>query len=172
MASVIRGSDNFDSGAGDNIVQTHLITTSSQVVTINVANNVTGLNATITPTTTSKRVKVTVRWAGEFSSANNYDVTWGINRGATAVGNPAADGLRSVNITCMAMGYSAPDATSTPDTAFYSYIDSPSTTSATTYHATCKPISAGTLYNQRTTADNNGGNYERLTSTIILEEID
>tara|TARA_B110000503_G_scaffold79909_1_gene122578 strand:- start:39 stop:656 length:618 start_codon:yes stop_codon:yes gene_type:complete len=153
-------------------VQTHLITTSSQSITANTRANISGLNATITPSTTSKRIKVTVRWNGEYSSTINHDTVFGIKRDAIDIGNPAADGSRPIGIAIIAMGYWASDADSTAESAMYSYIDSPATTSATTYHATFINRTTGTLYNQRTVADSNGSGYERLTSTIILEEID
>ena len=52
-------------------------------------------------------------------------------------------------------------------------LDSPSSTSAITYHGTfLYGAGAGhTLYNQRTSQDSDTENYERATSTIILEEI-
>ena len=153
-------------------VQTHLNTASSQSNTANVRTNISGLNATITPSTTSKRIKVTVRWNGEYSSTVNYDATFGIKRDAIDIGNPAAAGSRNVGIAIISQGYWAADADSTPDSAMYSYIDSPATTSATTYHATFMQRTTGTLYNQRTVTDSNTISFERLTSTIILEEID
>ena len=161
-----------DISASVTAVQTHLNTTSSQSITANTRANISGLNATITPSTTSKRIKVTVRWNGEYSSTVNYDATFGIKRDTTDIGNPAADGSRNVGIAIISQGYWAADADSTPDSAMYSYIDSPATTSATTYHATFKQKTTGTLYNQRTVGDNNSTAFERLTSTIILEEID
>ena len=88
------------------------------------------------------------------------------------VGNPAAAGSRNVGIAIVSQGYYASDATSTPESAMYSYIDSPATTSATTYHATYINTFAGTLYNQRCVNDTNTAGNERLTSTIILEEVD
>ena len=161
-----------DISASVTAVQTHLNTTSSQSITANTRANISGLNATITPSTTSKRIKVTVRWNGEYSSTVNYDATFGIKRDTTDIGNPAADGSRNVGIAIISQGYWAADADSTPDSAMYSYIDSPATTSATTYHATLMQRITGTLYNQRTVADSSGAGYERLTSNIILEEID
>ena len=153
-------------------VQTHLTTTSSQSNTANVRTNISGLNATITPSTTSKRIKITIRWNGEYSSTINHDTVFGIKRDTTDIGNPAADGSRSVGMAIVAMGYWSADADSTAESAMYIYIDSPATTSATTYHATLMQRITGTLYNQRTVADSSGAGYERLTSNIILEEID
>ena len=153
-------------------VQTHLNTASSQATSANTRVNITGLNATITPSTTSKRIKITIRWNGEHSNGLNYNQVYGIKRDTTDVGNPAADGSRPIGIAIVAMGYHAADSTSTPDSVMYSYIDSPATTSATTYHATYINYVAGTLYNQRSVNDSNSVDGERLTSTIILEEID
>ena len=152
-------------------VQTHLTTTSSQSNTANVRTNISGLNATITPSTTSKRIKITIRWNGEHSGGVNYNQLFGIKRDTTDIGNPAAAGSRPVGMAIIAVNY-LNDATSTPDSATYTYIDSPATTSATTYHATYLNVNAGTLYNQRTVADSDNTSYERLTSNIILEEID
>ena len=152
-------------------VQTHLTTTSSQSNTANVRTNISGLNATITPSTTSKRIKITIRWNGEHSNGTNYNQVFGIKRDTTDIGNPAAAGSRPVGMAIVALNY-LNDATSTPDSATYTYIDSPATTSATTYHATYLNSLAGTLYNQRTVNDTNSVDHERLTSTIILEEID
>jgi hypothetical protein len=173
MATILRGDDNFDTAIAQKaLVQTHLITTSSQSITANTRANISGLNATITPSTTSKRIKVTVRWNGEYSSTLHHDTIFGIKRDAIDVGNPTADGSRNVGIAIIAMGYWAADADSTAESAMYSYIDSPATTSETTYHATFIQRTTGTLYNQRTVADSNASGYERLTSTIILEEVD
>ena len=152
-------------------VQTHLTTTSSQSNTANVRTNISGLNATITPSTTSKRIKITIRWNGEHSNNVNYNQVFGIKRDTTDIGNPAAAGVRPVGMAIVAVNYLS-DATSTPDSATYTYIDSPATTSATTYHATYLNKAAGTLYNQRTVTDGDNASYERLTSNIILEEID
>ena len=152
-------------------VQTHLTTTSSQSITANTRTNISGLNATITPSTTSKRIKITIRWNGEHSGGVNYNQLFGIKRDTTDIGNPAAAGSRPVGMAIIAVNYLS-DATSTPDSATYTYIDSPATTSATTYHATYLNKAAGTLYNQRTVADSDNTSYERLTSNIILEEID
>ena len=152
-------------------VQTHLTTTSSQSITANTRANISGLNATITPSTTSKRIKITIRWNGEHSYSTNYNQLFGIKRDTTDVGNPSAAGSRPVGMAIVATNY-LNDATSTPDSATYTYIDSPATTSATTYHATYLNSLAGTLYNQRTVNDSNDTGHERLTSNIILEEID
>jgi len=152
-------------------VQTHLNTASSQSNSANTRTNISGLNATITPSTTSKRIKITIRWNGEHSNNVNYNQVFGIKRDTTDIGNPSADGSRPIGIAIVAVNY-LQDSTSTPDSVVYSYIDSPATTSATTYHATYINKNAGTLYNQRTVNNTNNTDGELLTSNIILEEID
>ncbi len=153
-------------------IQTHLITTSSQTISAATIANISGLNATITPSTSSKRIKVTVRWSGEYSIAANYNSIYGVKRDTTDVGNPSSALTRTVGMAIICVGYWASDANSTPDSVMYSYIDSPATTSETTYHATFLNYAGGTLYNQRTVSDSNVNSFERLTSTITLEEID
>ena len=174
MATTLRGDDDFDTAIAQKaLVQTHLNTASSQSVSANTRTNITGLNATISPSTTSKRIKITIRWNGEYSNANNYNQVYGIKRDTTDIGNPAAASSRPVGMAIVAMGYIAADTTSTPDSVMYSYIDSPATTSATTYHATLiHATAAGTLFNQRTVNDTDNTSSERLTSSIILEEVD
>jgi hypothetical protein len=172
MATTLRGDDDFDTAIAQKaLVQTHLNTTSSQSNSANTRTNISGLNATITPSTTSKRIKITIRWNGEHSNASNRNQLFGIKRDTTDIGNPAAAGSRPVGMAIIAVNYLS-DATSTPDSATYTYIDSPATTSATTYHATYLNKVAANLYNQRTVNDTNNTDSERLTSNIILEEID
>jgi hypothetical protein len=159
-------------GANQAQVQTHLVTTSTQSITANTRANISGLNAAITPSTSSKRIKISVRWNGEYSHANNYTCVYGIKRDSTDIGNPAAAGNRVIGMAALAQGYWNSDASSTPDSVVYSYIDSPATTSEITYHATFISSLAGTLNNQRTVSDSDDVNHERLTSTMTLEEID
>jgi hypothetical protein len=174
MTTIIRGDDNFDTAIAQKaLVQTYSITASSQALTADTTANMTGLSATITPSTTSKRIKVSVRWAGEFS-VDSHNCVFGIKRGSTAVGNPAAAGLRSIGITVIAINFYSVNNDSTPETAIYSYVDSPATTSATTYYATVTIGSSGkTVYhNQTVDSSTNNISRERLTSSITLEEVD
>jgi len=175
MATILRGDDDFDTAIAQKaLVQTYVITASSQSLgDSGTTTNMTGLSATITPSTTSKRIKVSVRWSGEFS-ADGQNCVFGIKRGSTAVGNPAAVGVRNVGITTSMIGFYSINNDSTPETAIYSYVDSPATTSATTYYATVTIGSSGkTVYhNQTVDASTNNITRERLTSSITLEEVD
>ena len=173
MATTLRDDDDFDTAIAQKaLVQTYSITASSQSLTGGTTTNMTGLSATITPSTSSKRIKVSVRWAGEFSG-DSHNCVFGIKRGSTAVGNPAAVGVRNVGITTSMIGFVSANNDSTPETAIYSYVDSPATTSATTYYATVTMASSRTVYhNQTVDSSTNDITRERLTSSITLEEVD
>ena len=172
MATILRGDDDFDTAIAQKaLVQTYSITASSQSLTGGTTTNMTGLSATITPSTTSKRIKVSVRWAGEFS-ANRHNCVFGIKRGSTAVGNPAPAGLRNIGITTSTINFYSVNDDSTPETAIYSYVDSPATTSATTYYATVTMATSVTVYHNQTVSTSNSIDRERLTSSITLEEVD
>ena len=154
------------------VVQTHVITTSSQTFSSATITNITNLNATITPSATSSKILVSVRWYGESSDADNYNILFGINRGSTYVGSPTASGIRNYGITGLSQGYWNSDTTTTPDNANWEYLDSPNTTSATTYYGTFRTgATSGTLYNNTVVNDSNELHVETGTSTITLMEI-
>jgi len=156
------------------VVQTHSDSTSSQSLSDDSTTNISGLNATITPSSTSSKIKITCRWNGEISNLANEALLFGLRRDTTIIGNQSSVGSRASNMQQMASGYAGgQDAASTMDSAVWFYMDSPSSTSAITYHATVIWYAGGTqtLYNNRTVNDNNDENHERATSTIILEEI-
>jgi hypothetical protein len=149
-------------------VQTHVTATSSQSISANTVANITNLNATITPTAGTK-ILVTVRWTGEGGSVYTYDTVFGLKRDTTIIGNPDTAGSHVLGIAIISIGMYDSNADSTPDSCFYQYLDSPSTGSAITYHATFRHTTAQTMYNNRTVSDSS--TYERLTSTITLQEV-
>ena len=155
------------------VKQTHLNTTSSQALTAETEAEISGLAVTITPTTTDSNMLVFVRWNGEINNVNVHDYMFGLRRGSTNVGNPAAAGSRRIGLTTTAINYFAADADSTPDHGFYFVMDEsrPAGTSAITYKATIIPRYTSTLYNQRTGLDTDGSGYERVTSTIVVMEV-
>jgi len=152
-------------------VQTHLVTTSSQSLLLGARVDLVGLIATITPSTSAKRIKISVRWNGEGTSVLSQDSVFGIRRNGVDIGNPTGAGLRATGIATLAQGYWG-NAASTADSCTYEYIDSPASNAPITYTATILSQHAQTLYNQRTVGDSNRGIQERITSTIMLEEID
>ena len=152
------------------VIQTHDTTARSQSVSTT-RSVITGLNVTITPTATTSKIYITVRWVGELNHADNHTLTWGIRRDSTDVGNPPADGSRTLGLTIVSQGYWNSNSDDTPDSAYMDYLDSPSTTSAITYHGTIWSQTARTLYTNRTVLNSNNNSTERLASSITVWEI-
>ena len=117
------------------------------------------------------KILITVRWNGEGSNVNAQGIIFGIRRDTTIVGNPDAAGDRKVGMAHGAMGYWNADAGSTPEFVMYQYLDSPSTGSAITYHATLENRNAQTFYHNRSVDDTDNTTHPRLTSTITLQEV-
>ena len=90
-------------------------------------NDITGMTATITPTSTSSKVLVTACLA--FNTTSNSNVIFKLLRGSTSIG----DSTVTTN-SPLALGISGgkyDDGRGNPST--FQFLDSPSTTSATTY---------------------------------------
>ena len=155
------------------VKQTHLTTGDSQSLTSGTRAEVSNLSVSITPKLSTSDMMVFVRWNGEFSSTTNYNHIFGVRRDSTDIGNPAAASNRPVGIAIPSMGFFNADASSTPDSACFSFLDTTRTsgTSQITYKATVMPSATGTQYNQRTATDLDSNDYERVTSTIIVMEV-
>lgn len=96
------------------------VTTSTQTSTTSSTFQNTSLAASITPTSSSHRIKVTMTFAGASDAASN-NAYYTIKRGSTNIGG--TNGFVAIN------GASVINATPGSIT----YIDSPATTSSTTY---------------------------------------
>ena len=154
------------------VVQTHDTTVRSDSVSAATRIVISGLNVTNTPAATSSKIYITVRWSGEFSHNDNHTLMFGIRRDSTEVGNPSAAGSRALGLTNVAQGYWNGNADDTPDSFYCDYLDSPSSTSAITYHGTVWSQSGSrTLYTNRTNTDSDNNSAERTASTITVWEI-
>ena len=69
------------------------------------------------------------------------------------------------------LSYYADDASSTPDTAYYSYFDTPNTTSQITYKIGVHCNVDTTIYVNRTVNDTDNDYFERGISFISATEI-
>ena len=128
------------------------------------------MSATITPSSTSSRIIIHARWFGE--NASNWDGGFGLKRNGTIIGAPPSPGSRAALMTQGSTSYGlTADDNSTPETAQLWYVDSPSSTSSTTYTMWYSNNGAVTLYINRTQGDTDAFNYERGTSAIILMEV-
>lgn len=111
----------------------------------------TGLTATITPSATSSKVLVFVSQAGCGKESSNTAVALRLMRGATAIATFEAYGAFDNTVGINYVG-----------TCGTTYLDSPATTSATTYKTQLQSISN----TANAIVQGNGG-----TSTITLMEI-
>jgi len=120
--------------------------------------DLTGLSVSITPTSASSKVMIFVTY--NYSSSNTTAIgVFNLLRGATNISQPAT--TPSFNGT--AINYAATSDAVIPGSI--NFLDSPATTSATTYKIQCR-ISSSTLY-----INSRGAGDSAFTSTITAMEI-
>lgn len=154
------------------VIQTYLDAPFTQAITAGVITDITGFVATIVPQSVNSRIFITVRWFGEIGSTNTWDSMWQLKRNGGLIGQPVSAGARFAGMTNTNPSYATgQDATSTPESANFYYIDSPNTTQPCTYQVSHVNANTITMYHNRTLADLDAASYERGTSTIILMEI-
>ncbi len=161
------------SGAGKvlQVVQEHITATSSQTTSSDTPTNLTGLDATITPASTSSKILVMIRWNGTPGGGNRWETVFGIHRDSTVIGIATAGDRRAGIVggaNLMNNSWTGGDGMYG---VAYSYLDSPNTTSATTYRAYINVETGGTCYQNRSSNDTDAGYIERGTSSVILMEI-
>ena len=129
--------------------------------------DLTGLTLTMTPSSTSSQILVTYSVQASGIAGTNMGGIQ-IMRGATAIGNAAAASNRSVaNTVIPELGAAVfGQVTST-------FLDSPATTSATTYKLQVRTFGVGgtLIYVNRTQTDTDAAAFGRGTSTLTVMEI-
>jgi len=154
---------NFPAGTVLQVLQTTktdiFSTTSTSMV------DITGLSVSITPSSSSN--KILVMFSGQLSSNNNQNSTGiQLSRGGTALLIGDAAGSR-VQATAMAYANGADAQYS----GSFMYLDSPATTSSTTYTIQMRCNTTGTAYLNRSSADANTATDFRTAASIIVMEI-
>lgn len=141
--------------------------------TYNATADLTGLAATITPKSASSKIYMVVRWFGEYNplASMGWNTMFNVKRNGTLIGQPPQPGTLTLGITIAALSYYSSDSDSTPEMAMFDYMDSPNTTSATTYQVCVSSNSGGTMFVNRCVNAATSGGYERGTSSITLWEI-
>ena len=156
---------NMPAGSVLQVVSTTL--TSTQSTTSGTPTDITNFSATITPSSASNKVLVfvTTQFGGP---ANGYGYFL-LLRGSTSIGlGTSATGLQ-VNVF-LSSGYI--DGVAAFRAASNSYLDSPATTSATTYKIQFASGNPGTaFYSNRQASTDNGAYINFPTSSITLMEI-
>jgi len=125
--------------------------------------SITGLTATITPISTSSKILVFV--SAPFSTSTNQINSITLTRGGTPIGGGTVAGSRT---SAFRSAYTT--SSNTGGMLSGEFLDSPSSTSATTYQVQAK-TSAGTLSFNISGGDSNLANHPRTASTITLMEV-
>ena len=123
----------------------------------------TGLSLAITPASTSNKILVVITASISASTYGFHNVV----RDSTALNQGTATGSR---IACTASSYGGSSAAL--PTASITLLDSPSTTSATTYLLAVYGYNSETVYLNRTSTDADGNYTARGSSSITLMEIE
>jgi len=129
--------------------------------------DVTGLSATITPKSTSSNILILV----SVSTGISADTAWAFRlaRGATGIALGAAAGSRTPASIAMYFGFGANGAFN-QDTAHLVHLDSPSTTSATTYVLQARSAT-GTITVNRMSNDGDANTSYRTVSSMTVMEV-
>ena len=151
------------------VVQNYITGTSSVVAAGQ--TDIPGFSQSITPTSSSSKILVRVRWSGEWSDVANYDFVFRLKRNGTVVGNAASHGIRTLGISGIAQGYYTGNADSTQDSTWFEYLDSPNSTSSVIYQVCFRSNNSGTFHTNRTFSNVNSSAFELLTSSITLIEV-
>lgn len=126
--------------------------------------SVTGLAATISPLSTSNKVLI-IAQISYASSGTTYG-GW-FRRGATDLGR----GDAASNRQRVGMGLAYTSDANQINSFHYSFLDSPGTTSATTYQFFANNDNANVIYINRSVTDADSATGKRASSTITLMEV-
>lgn len=132
--------------------------------------DITGLSATITPASSSNKVLITVSFALYIAAGvvNNQEGMFQIVRDTTAIQLGTGSGSRTV---CTGV-IDSPTSNFSANQISYSYMDSPATTSATTYKIQGYMNSSVTGWGiNRGQGDTNSANSPRSAACVILQEV-
>lgn len=148
------------------VVTTTKTDTFSSAINATWSANVTGLTATITPSSTSSLILVT----GTVNTGESLNAAYApirIMRGSTAIGIGATAGSRTPVTSAPLNTADGAGISALP----FTFIDSPATTSATTYAIQVYMFGNGTVYVNRSKLDTDTAAYFRPVSNITVMEI-
>jgi hypothetical protein len=166
--------DDLASGVGGKVLQV-VSTTKTDAFSVSVGSaafsgEITGLTATITPSSTSSKILVTVDVRGSESATGAY-VNYYLRKNGSVL-QAATGGVSSSRPRVTATGWGDNNTGGMSSTTF-SFLDSPSTTSSTTYGVGFynQGGSTNTYHVNRTSSDPDTRIGQRAISTITLMEI-
>ena len=156
------------------VVSTTKTDTFSASVAVGAVTDVTGLSATITPSASSSKILVMASVQGSNNTSTVYGaLTVILKRDSTqiSIGDAASNRTRT---TASNLPLST-SSTAAMTNVTFNYLDSPSTTSATTYQIEIANAvfsgSTATLYVNRSSSDGDFNYTPRPTSTITVMEV-
>jgi len=127
--------------------------------------DVTGLNASITPTSAESKVLVTVHCPLVSNNTNGGQSFLRVTRDGTALGLGDAAGSRTQSGFGYIVGSSGRDGGTS-----FQFLDSPASTSALDYQVEAWSLQY-TVYVNRYQPDSNANTYPRMSATITLMEV-
>ena len=161
------------SGGIIQVQRTQFTSTNTVTISAGVDTPLTDLTVNITPTATSSIIKVEAMINGEWGTSQGgaTDGVWFFFRDTTKLSH-AASGSRNVGVL-MGTGitYYAEDFNSTPEHAYLTYFDSPSSTSQITYKVGVNQPNGYNWFLNRTVSDSDAASNERGVSFITVTEI-
>lgn len=161
-------------GTGSIIKTLYTQFTGTNTITCSGDTVLTDLTVDITPTSTSSIIRIDAMVNGEWATSQDAatNCVWFFYRDTTKLSHASA-GSRRVGIqmgTSITWGTSS-DATSTPETAHYSYFDAPNTTSQITYKVGVNNYYDYAWALNKTGSDLDNSAHERGLSFICVTEI-
>ena len=152
------------SGANGGIIQT-IQTVKTDTFSANSGSfvDITGLSATITPSSNSNKILVIVDL--QVGSDNDSQCMFLLKRGSTSINFGDAAGSRSQNFAEVGSGEDYHQQSCSTH-----FLDSPATTSATTYKVQMR-VTGSTHYINRSDSDSDQSYEARTTSSITVMEV-
>jgi hypothetical protein len=127
--------------------------------------NVTGMSVAITPSASSS--KVLIQAMITFAGDQNQRAFVGLKRGSTVIANGTAVGSRMANVTTGIQQL----ANNNLSNVVINFLDTPNTTSSTTYQITGCCESTSSFYLNRSQSNNDASTVGTGASTITVMEI-
>jgi hypothetical protein len=175
ISKVINGgvaASGIPSGGIIQFQRTQLNTAATQAFSADTDTAFTDLTVNITPTSTSSIIKLECHLAGEF---DDDDITWDhamlFFRDTTALKSSGSFTSSQVGISALTRTYTDNNDSSTAEVGYYTYFDSPNTTSQVTYKVAINSRYAGTFYINTTVSTSDSTSTERFVSSISATEI-
>jgi hypothetical protein len=131
--------------------------------------DITGLTVSITPSAASSKIYIITNFEFGVSSGSGY-AQFAMLRDSTVINAGASSGSRSLGILSMGGGLYNSDS-ATGFLCASSFLDSPSTTSATTYKIQAKQSAGATTYVGSNNNDADSSSSLRAASVITVYEI-